>query len=93
MNFRGRTFQNEDVTLDGNSFENCTFRNCRVIFRGSAATNLVGNQFGEGVNWVFDGPAALTIAFLSALYRGGAKELVEQTLENIRRGRVQPTAH
>jgi hypothetical protein len=42
----------------------------------------------ENVSWVFEGPAANTLAFLQALYHGmgeGGRKLVDDTFENIRR--------
>jgi hypothetical protein len=43
----------------------------------------------DNVTWSFSGPAANTVNFLRALYHGageGGKKLVEDTLQNIRKG-------
>ena len=36
--------------------------------------------------WTFDGPAGLTVNVMTALYRAGLTDLLDQTFENIRRG-------
>lgn len=78
-------FEDKSILLDGEHFEACTFTRCKLIFEGGMPPVLVQNNFNECM-WVFDGAALRTIAFMSALYRGGAKELIEATFENIRNG-------
>lgn len=88
MEFRDRDFNGEEVTLDGNTFTGCTFRNCRVVFRATAPCTLNANVFKENVQWTLDGPAALTLQFLRAMYHGmgsGGRDLVEHTIEQVRR--------
>ena len=88
MDYRDRTFENESILLDGNTFSGCTFRNCRLVFKGMSPVSMMVNQM-EGVHWVMEGPAAATIAFMTAIYHGageGGRELIEQTFANIRRG-------
>ena len=81
----GATFINETVVLDGNDYRNCTFTNCELVFRGTASVSLNGINF-ENCRWTFDGPAGLTINFMTALYQAGMTELIDQTVDNIRRG-------
>lgn len=84
----GNMYQRSVVQLDGTDFRNCTFDNCRLVFRGERPTGLVGCTF-INVTWAFDGSAATTLAFLSALHAGGGtggKELVERTIASIRDG-------
>ena len=87
MRFTSRDFTDETIELDGNQFPGCTFTGCQMRFRGDAPVVLDGCAF-YGCSWELDGPAATTIAFLSALYAmgGRTRELVEATFENIRRG-------
>ena len=90
MEFRDQDFTGQEITLDGNTFTGCTFRNCRVVFRATAPCTLTANSFKENINWTFDGPAALTVQFMTALYHGmgkGGRELIEQTFKNIQGGR------
>ncbi|QLG10984.1 hypothetical protein HLB42_09525 [Deinococcus sp. D7000] len=84
--FQGRNFQDVEVELDGNKFEDCTFTQCRLIYRGGTPPNLVGCSFDKPM-MIFDGPASATLAFLTAMYQGGLSALVEPTLDNIRKGK------
>lgn len=98
MDFRDQTIENQDVTLDGNSFMRCTFRNCRMIFRASASSHMESCQFLDGVTFHMEGAADLTMQFLTACYHGmgdGGRDLVENTFRNIRAGRppAPPTRH
>ena len=81
----GATFTNETVVLDSNVYNNCTFNNCEIIFKGTAPVSLQGINFND-CRWTFDGPAGLTIEFMTALYQAGMTVLIDGTFENIRRG-------
>ncbi len=82
---QGEAFSNEMVVLDGNDYLNCTFTNCEIVFRGTASVTLNGLYLND-CRWTFDGPAGLTINFMTALYQAGVTDLIDQTFENIRRG-------
>ena len=79
------TFTNQTVVLDGNDYRNCTFTNCEIVFNGTASVSLKGISFNN-CQWTFDGPAGLTINFMTALYQAGVTDLIDQTIDNIRRG-------
>jgi hypothetical protein len=81
----GETFTNETVVLDGNDYLNCTFTNCEIIFNGTASVSLNGISFND-CRWTFGGPAGMTINFMTALYQAGVTDLIDQTIDNIRRG-------
>ena len=36
--------------------------------------------------WTFEGLAGLTVNFMTAFYRAGVTDLIDQTFDNIRRG-------
>ena len=78
------SFDNEIVVLDGKSFEECSFSNCEIVFRGGL-TQLTGNKF-DHCKWSFGGVAGNTLTFMKALYHGGGKEIVESTFDDIREG-------
>lgn len=89
MEYRDKDFSGEDVLLDGNVFTGCTFRNCRLIFAARDVFQVGACNFNENIKWHFDGPAALTLQFLTAIYHEageGGRELVENTFKKIRRG-------
>ena len=79
------TFANETVVLDGNVYRNCTFTNCEIVFRATASVSLHGISFND-CRWTFEGPAGLTVNFMTALYQAGVTDLIDQTFANIRRG-------
>ena len=84
--FENETFENKTVVIDGNSYQNCTFNSCTIEFRGVELPSLGGCHFA-GCRWSFDGPAANTIRFLTALYGNGdamLQSVVQQTLDNIK---------
>jgi hypothetical protein len=81
-------FSGGKISLDGNEFVRCRFEDITLVFSAKAPISLLDCTFGDNVAWVFDGSAAMTLAFLNALYHGageGGKRLVESTFENIRR--------
>ncbi len=87
MRFISSTFKNTTVDLDGSHYENCTFQNCDIRFRGTALFGLVGCKF-ESCKWSLDGPAANTIQFLRLMYKDMGdfgKQMVEATFENIKK--------
>jgi len=75
--------------IDGKQYVDCHFNNATLRFGGTKPVSFIHCQFGD-VRWEMDGPAALTLQFLSAMYRGagdGGKQLVERTLDQIRQGK------
>ena len=77
------TFKGNAITLDGNEYFGCKFDGCQLIFCGTQGVTLENCNFGTNA-WVFDGPAARTLAFMTAMHSGGAQSLIEATFENIR---------
>ena len=85
MKFKDRTFKNEPVNLDNNTYTGCTFNHCEVIYSGGGLPNLTNNSFNE-CSWIFDGAAARTMQFMTALHNsgGGFLQLIDATIDNIR---------
>lgn len=84
--FEKQTFDNKTVVIDGNVYANCTFNSCTIEFRGVDLPTLSNCHFA-GCRWSFDGPAANTIRFMTALYGNGdavLQNVVQQTLDNIK---------
>ncbi len=86
MEFRDRVFQNERVTVDGNTFTGCTLRNCVLVFAASQPFTFNANTI-TNCRVEFVGIAGETLKILKSLYHGGFADLVEQTFENIRANR------
>src|SRR5690606_4322477 len=80
-----QTFKNSTIHLDSSTFEYCTFENCTLVYSGLMQPTLLGNDFAK-CKWEFAGSAANTINFLTGFYQAGGKDVVEATLDNIRKG-------
>ena len=77
------TFKGRKINIDGGSFYSCKFDGCTLVFSGLMPTTLEGCSFNNCF-WQFSGPASNTLEFMTALYAGGAKDLIENTIRNIR---------
>lgn len=83
--FKGNNFDSGRVTLDGNIFEQCHFRNCTLEFGGTGPVAMNGCEF-ENVKWSFVGPAGATLNFLAAMANDlgeGGRQIVEHTFMQI----------
>lgn len=66
MRIKHQEFVDDDVRLDGNQFEHCTFTNCRMHFQALSPVGLQHCTFNN-VSWHFSGPASLTLDFVRAM--------------------------
>jgi len=84
----GKTFTDISIIIDGNSYTNCRFERCEIIFCGAAAVGMKGCTFVD-CKWAFDGPSLRTVQFMAALYAigGDGKQLIEATFNDIRQGK------
>jgi hypothetical protein len=83
MIYRNQVFTNEQISIDGDSFIECTFERCRLLFSALLPIRLESNRFND-CTWEFAGSAQTTLAFMAAIYHGGGKELIESTFQKIR---------
>lgn len=83
-----KTFENEEVHVDGKHFVRCVFKNCVLVFSG---TPFQGSYTDFGSSSLrFDGPANGTLNFLIALYHhfgDNGRALVEGLFESIRQNK------
>jgi hypothetical protein len=68
------------VVLDGNAFIGCHFVDCTLVYGGGTPPTLVGGSFLR-CSWVFEGPAANTLAFMRGLHaaEGGLRKVILDT--------------
>lgn len=88
MDFRDTSFRDDRVELDGNAYGGCRFQRCELVFSATAPVSLENCRFDQ-CTWTFEGPAALTIDFMTGLYHGmgeGGRKLIDDTIEAIMRG-------
>jgi hypothetical protein len=86
---RNQTYSDITVHLDGSSFYDCVFERCTVSYSGVLPTVLQNPRFVD-CKWQVSGPAHNTVGYLTALYRAGARDLIEKTFDSIR-GKGAPT--
>ena len=83
MKHRDDTFTDE-VELDGNEFDNCTFSGASLIYRGGTPPRLSGCSFTD-FKFEFQGAAANTVAFLQAMAtaNSGLQSVVRDTFPDL----------
>ncbi|MEM7068661.1 MAG: hypothetical protein AAF478_07225 [Pseudomonadota bacterium] len=86
-----KNFEKQTITLDGNVFENCTFTGCEMVYGGGDLPGLNGCHF-QNCSWAFKEEAAVTLSFLSGMYKGGFSDLVEDTFHMVRKGQFIATS-
>lgn len=83
MKYISEDFNNTTVQLDGNTFESCNFRDCVLEYSGGRPPSIVKCVFTDS-SFTFAHQAGDTIKFMTALYHGGFKPVIEHTFEQIR---------
>lgn len=91
MRFDNKTFKNETINLDNNEFHGCHIENCVLRFSGNGPVTMGNNSIIDSP-FEFAGPAATTLSFMAGMYSGGAKEIIEATFANIRKGETPALA-
>jgi hypothetical protein len=84
MHYAGRRFEGEEIELDGNRFEGCIFRNCKLVYEGGAVPELIGNDL-EHCHFKLEGAAKHTIAFCRTLVKAGLDQAVETIIAEMRK--------
>lgn len=91
---QGEKFQETREILDGNDYENCTFRDCKLVFNGGPIPTIVGCEFFES-GFEFGDAAGRTVNLMHAIYHGmgpGGKRLIEQSFTDLREALPTPPA-
>ena len=78
----GALYNHETIALDGESFSDCEFRSCRLIYAGGAVPQLRGCKFDD-CEWRLEGPAADTHAFMKLMWAQGAKAPVQALIKEV----------
>jgi hypothetical protein len=88
---KGQTYTGITICLDGGTYTDCRFERCTIIISGVLPITLENPRFVD-CQWSFIGPASTTVSFMQAMYRAGAKELIEATCNNIMGKGPRPSA-
>jgi hypothetical protein len=74
MHYKNEKFENRDEILDGNTYEDCFFRNCRLIYDGGELPTFIGQcAMVPRVEWSLGGRAKNTLDFLRFMWRTGGE--------------------
>jgi hypothetical protein len=76
------TYNHDTVLLDGETFSNCRFDTCRLIYTGGAPPTFEACQFSD-CEWKFEDSAARTMAFLKLMWSVGAKSAVQAVIKEV----------
>ena len=60
---KGQSFTKQEVNLDGKSHQNCTFNECRLVYRGGPA-RMVSCYISGNCEWKFEDAASYVLQFL-----------------------------
>jgi hypothetical protein len=63
-----RTFEGQTVVLDGQTFQACDFRNCRLVYKGTDTVAMERCHIAD-CHFVFEDAALRTVTFMQALCR------------------------
>ena len=78
----GISYNHETVALDGESFSDCEFRDCRLIYSGGEPPHFSGCKFADCV-WKFEDGAANTLAYLKLVWGLGEKALIQGLIKEV----------
>jgi hypothetical protein len=84
--YLGRDFVNATEVLDGNTYTQCTFTDCNIVYRGGEIPIIAGCRL-ERCRWIWEESALRTIQFLKGIYSGmgqGGRQIVEDVLKEVR---------
>ena len=89
MNYLNHTFQDERIDLHDNSYHQCIFKNCELVYDGGRPPTFHDNEFIDSV-FIFTGPALRTLYFLGNMYQSGegGQEIMEQTFDDLKNRRI-----
>jgi hypothetical protein len=85
------SFANQDVELDGNTFEACSFTNCRLVYRGGQPPTLIHSLVDPHCVWTMKDEAANTMKLLQSLHAHGHSQVVQNVFDKITGRSSQPT--
>jgi hypothetical protein len=75
-------YNHETVLLDGEVFDACEFRDCRMIYAGGEPPTFSKCRF-DGCDWRFDEAAAHTLTYLKTLWSAGQKATVQGLIKEV----------
>jgi hypothetical protein len=83
----GQDFSNTAELVDGNTYKDCKFNACRLVYRGGPIPGIQNCEF-HNCTWQFENAAERTLTFMRLIYHGmgpRGPELVEGAFDEIRK--------
>lgn len=76
------TYSHETVLMEAETFSNCEFRDCRLVYTGGEPATLNNCKFVD-CEWKLDDAAARTLAHLKLMWSAGGKGPVQALIKDI----------
>jgi hypothetical protein len=78
----GVSYNHQTITVDGETFSDCAFAECRLIYAGGEPPSFESCRFDD-CEWKFEDGAAHTLSYLKLMWAVGAKAAVQATIKEI----------
>jgi hypothetical protein len=75
-------YNHETVLLDGEAFEDCEFRGCRMVFRGGEPPVFSQCRFDD-CDWRFEDAAGRALTVMKQIWALGGKAPVQAMIKEI----------
>lgn len=78
MKYHKRTFKDETISLDNNTFVECYFIRCKLKYSGGIPPIMKCNKFYPVPEFIFTENAGDTVNFMTSMYHGGFKNIIDE---------------
>jgi hypothetical protein len=78
-------YNHETVALDGESFADCEFRGCRMVYKGGELPHFSDCRFDD-CDWKFEDAAARTLAYMKVVWGVGGKAPIQNLIKTVTGG-------
>ena len=78
----GVSFNHETVSLDGEVFDDCEFRDCRLVYAGGKPPAFTDCRITD-CEWKFEDAAQNTLAHLKVVWGAGGKAQIQALIKTI----------
>jgi len=78
----GVSYNHQTVVVDGESFKDCEFTACRLVYSGGEPPQFDGCRFDD-CEWKLEAAAGHTLAYLRLMWTLGAKPVVQTLIKEI----------
>jgi hypothetical protein len=76
------TYSHETVLVEADTFSDCEFRDCRLVYTGGEPAVMTGCKFVD-CEWKLEDAAANTLVHLKLMWTAGDKARVQALIKDI----------